>query len=206
MNQVGLPFVIGGAVVSIFLLGLHLWPLAIVGGILTLFFAYFFRDPQRQTPINPKAIVSPADGQVVFVGEAICPFLNEKMQKLSIFMSIFDVHVNRMPYDGQVDKIKYRKGRFLPAFKKEADLSNEANAIFCHTNQNFPFIVVQIAGILARRIICYLTPNQYVKKGKRIGLICFGSKVDLYLPKNARILPILGHKVKAGETIVGYWE
>lgn len=205
MHKTGWPFVIVSAFLSVVAVFLGCPLLASMGGILTLFFIYFFRNPERQTPLDPKTIISPADGQVVFIGQAKVPFLDKDMKKISIFMSLFDVHVNRMPFDAKVEKIEYRKGKFLPAYKSEADTANEANAIFCSTQKGDPFIVVQIAGILARRIICNLKPGQEVKKGERIGMICFGSKVDLYLPENATLLPLLGKKVKAGETILGYW-
>ncbi|MCD6319043.1 MAG: phosphatidylserine decarboxylase family protein, partial [Candidatus Desulfofervidaceae bacterium] len=169
MHKTGWPFVIVSAFLSVMAIFLG-WPLlAGIGGIFTLFFIYFFRDPERQIPLDPKVIVSPADGQVVFIGQTKTPFLDKKMKKISIFMSIFNVHVNRMPFDAKVEKIKYKKGKFLPAYKAEADTANEANAIFCSTQTVGPFIIVQIAGILARRIVCNLKPGQEVKKGERIG-------------------------------------
>jgi len=205
MHRAGWTFVSISAVFTAIFISLG-WPfLASIGVILVLFFVYFFRNPDRIPPLSPGSIVSPADGQVVFIGQAKAPFLEKEMKKISIFMSIFDVHVNRMPFDAKVEKIKYKKGRFIPAYKAEADSINEANVILCSTQRGNPFIIVQIAGILARRIICDLKPGQEVKKGERIGIICFGSKVDLYLPENTTILPLLGKKVKAGETILGYW-
>ena len=206
MHKAGWGFVGISGIVTLLLFLLKWMPLAVIAGVLTLFFAYFFRDPERQPPLDAKAIVSPADGQVVFIGRVKPPFSEEEMQKISIFMSIFDVHVNRMPYTGTVERIEYRKGRFLPAYKAEADELNEANTIFCVRETKEPFIIVQIAGILARRIICFLRNKQKVEKGERIGIICFGSKVDLYLPNTATLLPLLGKKVKAGETIIGYWK
>ncbi len=206
MHKAGWKFVGISGIVTILLLFLKWIPLAIIAGVFTLFFIYFFRDPERQPPLDAKAIVSPADGQVVSIGRAKPPFSEKEMQKISIFMSIFDVHVNRMPYTGTIERIIYKKGRFLPAYKSKADELNEANAIFCVKDTNEPFIVVQIAGILARRIICLVKSKQKIERGERIGIICFGSRVDLYLPETATLLPLLGKRVKAGETIIGYWE
>ena len=203
MHKAGWPLVISAGIVSFFLFLWRWYIVAIGGGILTAFLAYFFRDPERNITEDKKAIVSPADGQVVFLG--LSPLGKDKMKKVSIFMSLFDVHVNRVPFDGEVKKIEYKKGKFLPAYKKEASNCNESNTIFFSTPTGEIFIIVQIAGILARRILCSLKLGQSVKKGERLGIICFGSKVDLYLPKNAVLKPLLGKKVKAGETILGYW-
>ncbi|MDL1956316.1 MAG: phosphatidylserine decarboxylase family protein [Candidatus Desulfofervidus auxilii] len=205
MHKSGWPFVIIISIISLFFFLNRWYLIAILSAFITLFFIYFFRDPERFLPLEPNAIVSPADGQVVFLGIDRLPFSQEKAQKVSIFMSLFDVHVNRVPFDGEVKKIEYKKGRFLPAYKTKASIENEANIVFFSTEEGKFFVIVQIAGILARRIICHLKPGQKVKKGERLGIICFGSKVELYLPTSVKLKPLLGKHVKAGETILGYW-
>ena len=203
MNKIGLIFILPNFLLSGLAMGYHFFPWAIFFGISGLFMTFFFRDPKRTIPEDKDCILSPADGKVVFQGEAYEPISKRKMQKISIFMSLWDVHVNRAPIAGSVREIRYKKGRFLPAFKEKASSENEANFILFET-ERFSYVLVQIAGILARRIVCYLKRGDGVNLGQRIGLICFGSRVDLYLPLDIRLKPLLGKKVKAGETIFGY--
>jgi len=203
MNKTGLIFILPNFLLSGLAMGYHFFPWAIFFGISGLFMTFFFRDPKRTIPEDKDCILSPADGKVVFQGEAYEPISKRKMQKISIFMSLWDVHVNRAPIAGSVREIRYKKGRFLPAFKEKASSENEANFILFET-ERFSYVLVQIAGILARRIVCYLKRGDGVNLGQRIGLICFGSRVDLYLPLDIRLKPLLGKKVKAGETIFGY--
>lgn len=203
MNKTGLIFVIPSILLSGLAVGCHFYQWAILFVIFGIFMAVFFRDPERAIPKDKGCILSPADGKVVFQGGAYEPISKKKMQKISIFMSLWDVHVNRAPTAGRVKEIKYKKGRFLPAFNKKASSENEANFIWFET-ERFSYVLVQIAGILARRIICYLKLRDEVSLGQRIGLICFGSRVDLYLPVDIRLKPLLGKRVKAGETIFGY--
>lgn len=181
------------------------WPILAAGlGVLALFVAYFFRDPERPIPKDPLAILSPADGRVVLIqkpqrevdpgGESI---------QISIFLSLFNVHVNRSPLGGRVLSTDYRPGRFLAAFKSEASDLNEQNAIQID-NGNLKVTVRQIAGFLARRIVCWAEPGDEVAPGERLGLIRFGSRVDLILPAGVRLEVAEGDRVKAGKDIVAW--
>jgi len=150
-------------------------------------------------------VVAPADGKVVFVGECIEDrFLGEKALKISIFMSVFNVHINRIPTSGKILSIRYRKGRFLSANLDKASLANEQNAVCLETEDKRRILLIQIAGLIARRIICWIKRGDEVTKGQRFGLICFGSRVDIFLPQNVKIDVKVGQRVKGGETILGY--
>ena len=172
--------------------------------ILSIYIFYFFRDPIRSIP-NDDVVVSPADGLVTFIGESNSPLENNldknNYTKISIFLSIFDVHVNRMPIDASILSINYIPGKFLNATLDKSSKENERNIIYAKKNEDY-FYVVQIAGLIARRIVCNLKNNQVVIKGERIGIIKFGSRVDLYLPKNYNILISNGQRVIGGETII----
>ena len=172
--------------------------------ILSVYIFYFFRDPIRAIP-NEDVVVSPADGLVTFVGSAKSPLSSNldkhNYTKISIFLNIFDVHVNRMPVDASVSSIKYIPGKFINATLDKSSNENERNIIYAKKNDD-NFYVVQIAGLIARRIVCNLKNNQEVIKGDRIGIIKFGSRVDLYLPKNYNILISKGQRVVGGETII----
>ena len=172
--------------------------------ILSIYIFYFFRDPIRSIP-NDDVVVSPADGQVTYIGESNSPLQNNldknHYTKISIFLSIFDVHVNRMPIDASILSINYIPGKFLNATLDKSSKENERNIIYAKKNEDY-FYVVQIAGLIARRIVCNLKNNQAVIKGERIGIIKFGSRVDLYLPKNYNILISKGQRVIGGETII----
>lgn len=201
----GYPFIFASAFTTFVLALLGLTVLTLFCLVLTLFICFFFRDPDRVTPRDPHAIVSPADGTVITIGEVEkTPFDDQKMLKISIFMSIFNVHVNRIPFDGKVETIKYHPGAFFSANLDKASKENEHNAIKIRTKDDRNFWVVQIAGLIARRIICKLSKGDTVKKGNRFGLICFGSRLDVYLPTNVSIEVSKGNKVRAGETILGY--
>jgi len=172
--------------------------------ILSIYIFYFFRDPVRSIP-NEDVVVSPADGLVTFIGDAKSPLENNldknNYTKISIFLSVFDVHVNRMPLDASISSINYIPGKFLNATLDKSSKENERNIIHAKKN-NDDIYVVQIAGLIARRIVCNLKNNQEVIKGERIGIIKFGSRVDLYLPKNYNILISKGQRVIGGETII----
>ncbi len=172
--------------------------------ILSIYIFYFFRDPIRAIP-NDDVTVSPADGVVTFIGESNCPLENNsdpnKYKKISIFLSIFDVHVNRMPIDAEISSINYIPGKFLNATLDKSSKENERNIIYAKKN-NENFYIVQIAGLIARRIVCNLNNNQEVQRGQRIGIIKFGSRVDLYIPENYNILVAKGQRVVGGETII----
>ena len=148
-------------------------------------------------------MASPADGKVIFVGPATeRDFLNEERTKISIFMSLFDVHINRTPVDGTVKGLKYHPGRFLAAFDDRSVDENERNAILLETSRGESLVMVQIAGLIARRIICYPTQGSFLMKGSRFGLIQFGSRVDVYLPKGADALVKVGDRVYGGESLL----
>lgn len=171
----------------------------------TAFLLYFFRDPERITPDDEDVIVSPADGKVILVEKVFDDrFVNEHVYKISIFMNIFNVHVNRMPMSGRVSAIEHEPGRFYSANTDRAALENEFCAVTVNTSSEVRFAVVQVAGLIARRIVCWITKGDAISKGQRFGMIRFGSRVDLYLPLKTQIEISPGQKVRAGETILGY--
>lgn len=171
--------------------------------VLTLFMAYFFRDPERSMPEGDNIFVSPADGKVILIqnvdeGEHIkCGAV-----KVSIFMSPLNVHVNRAPCDGVVESVVHTPGKFLSAFKHEASLENENIAMLLNTKYG-RMLVRQVAGFVARRAVCRVKPGDTLKKGQRYGIIKFSSRLDVFLPKDADIKIKIGDKVKAGETVIG---
>lgn len=171
----------------------------------TTFILCFFRDPERLIPSREDALVSPADGKVILVERvATNGFITGEMQKISIFMNVFNVHVNRIPCNGQVEKIHYKPGKFYSADSAKGGLANEYCASVLTTSTGKSLAFVQIAGLIARRIVCLLEPGDTVIRGRRFGLIRFGSRVDLYLPVETDIQVKEGDKVKAGESILGY--
>jgi phosphatidylserine decarboxylase len=201
----GLPFLVPSALLTIFLGGVGWKALMSLGILLTLFTAFFFRNPKRKIPSLQNIILSPADGRIVHVGE--CEedrFLREKTLKVSIFMSLFDVHINRAPATGKVLERSYRPGRFLVASVEKASLLNEQNAFVLETEDRFKILLIQIAGFVARRIVCYAKTGDTLRKGEIIGLIRFGSRIDLYLPTDVRPIVRVGQHVKGGESIIGY--
>ena len=183
-----------------------LWqPLGWIGFILTLWCVYFFRDPRRATPVDPNLVVSPADGIISSIGFFVPPpelgLGAAPMQRISVFMSVFDCHVNRMPVSGRITKIIYRAGLFLNADLDKASEDNERSSLIIETDRG-RFGVVQIAGLVARRIVCFTKQGETLEVGERFGLIRFGSRVDVYFPLGARPLVTLGSKALAGETIL----
>ncbi len=201
----GFPFLIPAALFTL-VFGLLGWKLlAFLGTILTLFIAFFFRNPERKIPAFQNAILSPADGKVIFVGESEEDrFLREKRLKVSIFMSLFDVHLNRSPASGKVIERSYHPGKFFVANAEKSSLLNEQNALILETEDRFKILLIQIAGFVARRIVCYAKPGDVLKKGEIFGLIRFGSRVDLFLPLTVNPAVKVGQKVKGGESIIGY--
>lgn len=180
------------------------WPLSLLFTLLFCYVLYFFRNPERLPPVGSKLVASPADGKIIYVGNAREEeFLNEELQKVSIFMSLTDVHVNRAPVDGTVRNMKYHRGRFMAAFEDRASEENERNCMLIETSQGQKIVLVQVAGLVARRIVCYPGIGAFILKGQRIGLIRFGSRCDLYFPKTANIRVKVGEKVLGGETIIG---
>lgn len=176
-----------------------------IGFIATAWCVYFFRDPPRVTPLREGAVVSPADGVVCSVGFFVPPpelgMGPEPLQRISIFMSVFDVHVNRAPLNGRVTKIAYKPGIFVNADLDKASEDNERNGLVIETAYG-RFGVVQIAGLVARRIVCFIKEGENVGVGERFGLIRFGSRVDVYMPSSARPLVAVGTRAIAGETIL----
>lgn len=202
----GYPFCIPPTVVGLILIALQWF---IYGALLLaigLFCLYFFRNPPRRTPQEPGAVVAPADGKVIQVDHAYYEdrFPGALMQKVSIFMSLFDVHVNRFPASGTVRRIAYHPGRFLFANRERASRENEQNMLFLETPCGQNILMIQIAGLVARRIACWAEEGDQVVAGQRVGLIRFGSRVDLYLSPQCRLVVQPGEKVRAGETVVGY--
>lgn len=201
----GYPLIFATAFATSVLALLQLRALAILGLTVTFFIAYFFRDPDRVVPVSDGAVVSPADGRVIIAGKADHTlFYDGPCQKVSIFMSVFNVHVNRIPHEGQVEKIEYHPGKFVNASLDKASEGNERNAVFMVTDRGQRFCMVQIAGLIARRIICHVQAGETVYRGRRFGMICFGSRLDVYLPPEAKLNVTVGDRVKAGTSIVGY--
>ncbi len=179
--------------------------IAILGLLALAFLGYFFRDPERPIPAEPGAVVSPADGKVVFVEEVREErYLNGPARRIAVFMNVFDVHVNRAPVSGTVTETEHRDGCFKAAWREDACTLNEQQALVLEA-KGARVLVVQIAGLLARRIISYVQPGQDLDQGERLGMICFGSRVDLYLPLEAEILVKVGDRVQAGSSMVARW-
>jgi len=171
----------------------------------TLFVSWFFRDPDRDIPGNANSLVSPADGKVIIVEkQEECEYLSGPCIKVSIFMNVFNVHVNRVPFDGTVRKVAYHPGKFINASFDKASVLNERNALVIETSENKEFAVVQIAGLIARRIVNCAIEGETLKKGERYGMIQFGSRLDLYLPPDFDVSVSLGENTKAGSTVIGY--
>src|SRR4030042_2057006 len=170
-----------------------------------IFILYFFRDPERVVPDDPRAVVSPADGKVILIEKVADErFLHGQGLKISIFMNIFNVHVNRIPYDGVVKEIRYQAGQFLAADQARASFENENNAVFLDVEDDRRMVGVQVAGVLARRIVCWAENGDKVRKGMRFGMIRFGSRLDVYLPLSAQIEVEIDQRVVAGQTVLGY--
>jgi len=178
-----------------FMLALPFW-------VVSLFILQFFRDPARQIPADPQAVLSPADGRIVAVEKTRDPYLEREALKISVFMNVFDVHANRSPVDGTVKRRWYHAGSFLNAALDKASLENERNALWLQTAGGQDITCVQIAGLVARRILCYVGEGAGLARGQRYGFIRFGSRVDVYLPPDAEPQAALGDKVYATESIL----
>ena len=204
IHKEGYRFIAIFFVVSV-LLGLLWTPLFWIGMVLTAWCAYFFRDPERYTPLDDDLVISPADGRVSMVQMVVPPVeLNlgsQPMLRISVFMNVFNCHVNRAPMRGRITGIAYREGSFLNAELDKASAENERNGLVIDTVHG-EIGVVQIAGLVARRILCWAQPAQALDAGERFGLIRFGSRLDVYLPEGARPRVTLGQTMIAGETVI----
>src|ERR1700689_2500151 len=201
----GYPFIGGFALVSLILF--WLWsPLGWLATVATLWCAYFFRDPQRTTPVREGIVVAPADGRVSSLANAVPPKeldLGERaLPRISIFMSVFDCHVNRSPVAGRIERVVYRAGKFLSADLDKASEDNERNAFVIATAGGGRIAVIQIAGLVARRIVPFVREGEAIGAGQRIGMIRFGSRVDVYLPEGVRPLVAEDQSALAGETVL----
>ena len=197
----GLLYILIPAIIAIVLLVLGLWYVAAVFLFLTAFMIYFFRDPHREPPADANAVVAPADGRITRVG-AVATGAENSPTLVSIFLSPLDVHINRSPIAGTVTDVSYTKGKFLMATDKNASLVNEQNALTIQ-GEKITVVCKQIAGILARRIICWKHAGERVTLGERFGLIKFSSRTDVLLPNNVEVLVTEGMRVQGGVTIIG---
>jgi phosphatidylserine decarboxylase len=214
----GYPFVFGSllitVIVSVFLIwnwksGSYNYTFYLLFGascslfVLTIFMAFFFRDPERKIPEGKGIFVSPADGKVILIKDVYeKDYLKSDTKEISIFMSPLNVHVNRVPCDGNVSVVRYSPGKFMAAYKASASLENE-NIVMVLDGEEGRVLVRQVAGFIARRAVCKAKVGDLLRRGERYGIIKFGSRLDVYLPQNAKIKVKLGDKVKAGETIIG---
>tara|TARA_B100000287_G_scaffold435282_1_gene502824 strand:+ start:1277 stop:1939 length:663 start_codon:yes stop_codon:yes gene_type:complete len=180
--------------------------IALLGFLLTFFVIWFFRDPKRHVPYDLNSIISSADGKVCLMDEAYPPSeLNieeKKMKRICVFMNVFNVHVNRSPIQGEVQQIEYKKGQFINASLDKASDKNERSSLVIETENGIKIVVVQIAGLIARRILSFISQNHKIAQGERFGLIRFGSRVDIYMPIDAIVKCKIGDKVIAGESLL----
>lgn len=202
----GIPFVLGTAAATA--AAYFLWPKSVPPAVffllLTAFVAWFFRDPERVPPGGAGTVISPADGKVVFCGDRPAGRYNAEAGKMvSVFMSVFDVHVNRAPVPGKVVAVRYNPGKFFSADADKASMENEQNGVILETPGGRNVAYVQIAGLIARRIVCRVSEGETVRQGQRVGMIRFGSRVDVILPASAELRVRVGDRVRAGETVVG---
>ena len=192
--------------VSSLFMSLIYLPLAYVGYLLALFTLWFFRNPERKTLKNSNYIISSADGKVCLIDNAIPPqevqFGTNQMLRICVFMNVFNVHINRSPIEGKIDKVIYKKGSFFNASLDKASEKNERSSMIISNTNGTQLVVVQIAGLIARRILSFVSDNQYLDQGERYGLIRFGSRVDIYMPLNSSINCKVGDKVIAGESVL----
>ena len=203
LDRAGLPFIVGALVLAAILGVAVSWVLAAPFVLLSAFCVFFFRDPSRVPPSGvADAVLSPADGRVLVAGPAVSEAApNGEWQQISIFLSLMDVHVNRMPVSGRVTRVSYTPGKFLPAFKHDAAAANERSEIWVdHRGQSV--VVRQIVGFLARRVVCRVQSGSDVLAGDRIGVMKFGSRMDVFLPPTATLSVTVGQNVRGGETII----
>jgi phosphatidylserine decarboxylase len=202
----GWPFVAGALALAIVVSLVAGWGWALFFWLLALFVLQFFRDPARPIPDAPRAVLAPADGRIVVVERAQDPYLKRDALKISVFMNVFNVHSNRSPVDGEVREAWYHAGSFLNAALPKASLENERNALWIKTAGGADVTCVQVAGLVARRILCYVKAGDQLARGQRYGFIRFGSRVDIYLPPTAASKVAVGDKVCASATVIAELE
>jgi phosphatidylserine decarboxylase len=200
----GIPFIGTGVGVTL-LAGWLGWVVVAIGAaLLTLFVSWFFRNPSRVVPQGSRLVVASGDGKVVAVEEEFEPrFIKDRSIRISIFLNVFDVHINRVPCEGIIEDVQYQPGLFLVASKPDATLRNEQNALMIRTAEGVKVLCVQVAGLIARRIVCWVSPGERAVCGERFGLIQFGSRMDTFLPIGTAVKVAVGDRVKGGETILG---
>jgi len=199
----GYRFIIPLVIITVALALSPLIWLAGVSSLLLLFVLNFFRDPERTIPTDEGVVVSPGDGKVVEIVEEKDALLDEPYRRISIFLNVFNVHVQRTPVGGRIERVKYNKGKFLNAASHKASLDNEQSSMIIHTGKE-KVLVKQIAGLIARRIVCWAKEGDNYSLGQRYGMIRFGSRVDLFLPLDAEVKVSLGDHVAGGSSIIGY--
>jgi phosphatidylserine decarboxylase len=200
----GFPFIGTAAGVTLCAGWLGWTPVAVIGAGLTLFVSWFFRNPARVVPEGAGLVVAPGDGKVIAIEEEFEPrYLKEKSLRITIFLNVFDVHINRIPCEGTIEDVQYQPGLFLVASKPEATVKNEQNALMIKTTSGVKVLCVQVAGLIARRIVCWVSPKDRAIRGERYGLIRFGSRMDTFLPLGTNVRVAVGDRVKGGETILG---
>lgn len=206
IHRAGWPFIFLFAILTFFIM-LYSSVLGFIGLILTSWCVYFFRNPHRVTPLGKGLIISPGDGIISKIEKAIPPkemkWSKKPLTRISIFLNVFDVHVNRIPVDGVISKIQYHPGKFFNASLDKASEFNERNSLLIQTPSGQEVLVVQIAGLIARRILCEVGAGQEMRAGETFGIIRFGSRVDLYLPEGVHPQVVEGQRMIGGETIMG---
>ena len=200
----GFPFIGAAAGVTLFTGWLGWTPVAVLAAGLTIFVSWFFRNPARVIPEGPGLVVAPGDGKVIAIEEEFEPrYLKDRSLRVTIFLNVFDVHINRIPCDGVIEDVQYQPGLFLVASKPEATIKNEQNALMIKAANGAKVLCVQVAGLIARRIVCWVSPKERAKLGERFGLIRFGSRMDTFLPIGTKLRVAVGDRVKGGATILG---
>jgi phosphatidylserine decarboxylase len=198
----GWPFLGLSLIASLVVTVLAGWLWSLPLWLITLFIVQFFRDPARPVPGTGKSVLAPADGRIVVVEKVRDPYLEREALKVSVFMNVFNVHSNRSPVDGEVKARWYNPGSFLNAALDKASTQNERNALWLKTADGQDVTCVQVAGLIARRILCYVKEGDALVRGQRYGFIRFGSRVDVYLPADSRVMVTIGEKVSASATVL----
>lgn len=198
----GWPFIAGAFVTALLVQYLAGWQWALPFWLIALFILQFFRDPSRVIPDFTGVVLAPADGRIVAVDQVRDPFLSREALKISVFMNVFNVHSNRSPVDGEIRNKWYFPGNFLNASLPKASLENERNALWIRADGGQDVTCVQIAGLIAKRIVCHVHPGERLARGQRFGFIRFGSRVDVYLPLGTKVNVRIGDKVRATETVL----